>query len=76
LAYPKLRRYALNLDFNIRRKANFHTANLASDSLKAEILKLAAQDPDPGVRKIARQTTLQSISNPEIKESLLNTIIE
>jgi hypothetical protein len=76
LAYPKLRRYALNLDFNIRRKANFHTANLSSDSLKAEILKLAAQDPDPGVRKIARQTTLQSISNPEIRESLLKTIIE
>jgi HEAT repeat protein len=73
---PKLRRYALNLDYNLREHANRHVGNLKDERVKAAILDLAVRDPQPSVRRAALETAQRSLQDPELKQPLVAALTQ
>lgn len=72
MAFRLLWRYSLDLNYNMRRKAAIHLANLSDEAKKYALLELAKRDPEASVREAARQTASIAFQSPRYKEKAKN----
>lgn len=70
-AVPALRRYALNLNPEIRRKAALASGHLSEDTAKAAVLALSLSDPSSVVKEAAKSVIQASIFSSDVRNALL-----